>query len=411
MQGKQKKILALVVAIAVLGGGGLLLGHSSGPAGPAPAKGPLPGGGKAVHPVIPPLKTPGGKPVAAPATPGAPFASPMAPASAVAVSAGHPPLPGTGAPGMPGLTVATNSVTDPAQQAIQLVRTISDGDAVPVATFPGPHGMVEVIYRARGVLDAAGKPLYSSAWVMPRYGLVGLGDLIGAHGNVIGGPATFALHAEKNPVTAETASATAGAGSVTAPAGSSAATANDGLVNAETAALLHGQGQAAIGAVKSMNNLDAALDPLNSFVEGSAGPIVTVFASPNSERAMALFRDAEPLIKEGKMRIRWVPIGTGARSLAISEAILAAPESESSWALNFRNFNQKMHVGGVGGEQNTRMESIVDGNTEILARMGRVSTIEAFYCDRKSARVVENPGPVTAKGISAILPKIGSDCG
>ncbi|MBN6742829.1 hypothetical protein JKG47_20485 [Acidithiobacillus sp. MC6.1] len=298
---------------------------------------------------------------------------------------------------------------------MSLVERASHGAAIPISTFPGPHGFVGVIYRAQGVTSASGKPLYALAWAMPKAGMIGLGKMIDAQGNIISGPTGFALDALRAPMgTATGTTVSTGPLSATAVTASGASasvqTPDAALVNAETAALISGKASTVSPGKASPDVLDEALSPTNSFVEGGNGPVITVFASPDSKRALALYNDTLPLVKKGQLRIRWVPTGTGARSLAISESILSAPNPETSWALNFHTYNQKMHVGGVQGESNVQMEEIVDGNTEILARMGHVHSIEAFYCDNSSAQAVEMPAPITSESLAKVLKFVGSDC-
>lgn len=305
----------------------------------------------------------------------------------------------------------------PGIEAAMLVSKASHGEAVPVSTFAGPDGMVEVIYRAQGVLSASGKPVYGTAWAMPKQGIVGLGEAIDANGNLLSTPgANFALNAVKNPAVQGTSNSTSpSAATASTASGNGATTPNVALVDEETAALLHGEAVPAAAVAPGMSSnpglLAAALTPLNSFIEGENGPVVTVFATPDSRKAWHIYKNTHVAVKTGDMRIRWVPIGTGARSLAVSESILSAPNPEKSWALNFQSFNSKTRAGLVPGENNVEMEEEVDGNTEILARMGQVRTLEAFYCDQKSAKAVQIPEPVTSEGLQKVLKMIGTDCG
>lgn len=132
-----------------------------------------------------------------------------------------------------------------------------------------------------------------------------------------------------------------------------------------------------------------------SFVQGTAGPIVTAIVDLNCSHCNDFFTAAQPLIEQGKLRVRYVLAGfltptselKAAAVLGAKDPIAAMKASEKA----YRN-------GGAGEEaaleaKDRRGEiAKVKANTQILIDTKKPSTPYLFHCDKQSKQVVGEAG-------------------
>lgn len=347
------------------------------------------------HDVLPPVPVPPGHQLSATT-----FPSVITPPPGVRPALPHAPSVAT-----PAASPAPSSAELQSQDqsaAITILQNASHGAAMAVSTFTGPDGFVGVVYRT---VSPSGGYLHGLAWVLPAKKMVFLGDLLDANGNMVAGPAEFSLHTIRHPLVLPNAVPGKANAVTTAPAVSSASPA--ATAAAPSPVLFSGK-QPDTGTSAYLT----AYNDGNSFVEGSSGPIVTIFFDPNSESAFALYKELSAETHKGTIRVRWVPIAVkGQTSLQRAEYILTAPSPAAALRLNFDHYDMRTHQGGAPLLSNMNMMSQVDQSTAILSIIGHPDSLVGFYCDQKtnSALPIYKPN-LTFDHIQKLLPGMGYDC-
>ncbi len=263
------------------------------------------------------------------------------PAHGKPTTLGHPAMPTTAKPAL--------SVAQQEKKAITLLQTASQGNAWAVRSFPAGHGLYGVIYRS-------GTNQYGFAWTLPQQGLVFLGSAFDAKGE-ISRPTDFVLHALQQPAQAVSP------------------------VSAKTAS-----------ATTRISALAKAYRYTSYSRQGHLGPIVTVYADPNSLAARDFWRDVTPDTSSGHIQVHWVIIAVhGKGSLARAEDILSAPDPTAAIRQNFKFFHTahgKTHGSAPRRAVNSiTMEQQVDANTVMLTNSNHYSGLAVFYCSAKTHRI------------------------
>jgi len=280
-----------------------------------------------------------------------------------------PPVPASGA--LPGVsptnaiqTVTPTPTANNNMAVVQLINTASNNTATVVQTFPGPGGLTGVIYRDmnrdKGI-----------AWVDPAKGLVLIGTLIGSDGKDYNTTADFSLAANDtgNPVSATESTS-------------------------------------------SVSGIEALMNQGTGFVEGTAGPLITVYLDPNSLTSNRLFTALQGAVAQGKVRVRYVLVAVKDKgSMKKAEEILAAPSPTKELSMDERLGKKRatgLWSGGIPGIQGSlAMAQQVDANTELLAAAGYIGDPVVVWCNKTGqAQVATNDGAVG--DLSAILSNVGN---
>jgi hypothetical protein len=283
-----------------------------------------------------------------------------------------PPVPANGA--LPGVspTNAIQTVTPTPAAAnnnmavVQLINAASNNTATVVQTFPGPGGLTGVIYRDMNQDKGV-------AWVDPAKGLVLIGTLIGSDGKDYNTTADFSLAANE-----------VGSGSATA----------------------------ATVSASSASGVEALMNQGTGFVEGTAGPLITVYLDPNSLTSNRLFTALQGAVAQGKVRVRYVLVAVKDKgSMKKAEEILAAPSPTKELSMDERLGKKRatgLWSGGIPGIQGSlAMAQQVDANTALLAAAGYIGDPVVVWCNKTGqAQVATNDGAVG--DLSAILSNVGN---
>lgn len=91
-----------------------------------------------------------------------------------------------------------------------------------------------------------------------------------------------------------------------------------------------------------------ALLHLHSFMLGSKGPVITAFFDPNCIWCHEFYRHAQPYIREGRLRVRVVMVGTLKHSSAPkAETIVAARDPAKALAYDESHYTATSEEGGI----------------------------------------------------------------
>lgn len=127
----------------------------------------------------------------------------------------------------------------------------------------------------------------------------------------------------------------------------------------------------------------------HSFLAGTKGPIMTVFMDPNCSWCNRLFKDLEPNIKSGKIRVRFVMVGfLKENSRAKSVAILSSKSPYGALSQDENNFNEAKEEGGISGSANpdVKLMEVVDSNTRMMNSIAQAGTPMILYCNSETGK-------------------------
>lgn len=159
---------------------------------------------------------------------------------------------------------------------------------------------------------------------------------------------------------------------------------------------------------------EAARAEAKGILSGTAGPIMTVFMDPNCIFCHKLFKDFQPQVKAGKVRIRYVMIGfLKPNSLAKSAAILNAKDPLAALTRDELNFDEKNEEGGAKPDDKSlsRWRETLDANGRILAEMGPVSTPAILACTNGKVELIRGAPTDPAAFVSQIQSGPHAACG
>ena len=140
----------------------------------------------------------------------------------------------------------------------------------------------------------------------------------------------------------------------------------------------------------------AAVAQHDTFIVGKSGPELTVFLDPNCIFCHMLYKEAEPLVAQGKLRLRVVMVGfLKPTSPARAAAILMASDPAKALATDEHGFNTTKEEGGIAPatEIPAKVKKAVVANTKLLAKSGEVATPTLLYRDHAGAWKVMHHGP------------------
>jgi len=125
-----------------------------------------------------------------------------------------------------------------------------------------------------------------------------------------------------------------------------------------------------------------AVTGLDTFVIGSKGPEIVVFFDPNCIYCHEIYKQAQPLLNAGKLRLRVVMVGfLKPTSFAKSAAILMQSDRAQALATDETKFDVKHEEGGIAPAKTipAKIKQDVKANTHVLAQSGQEATPTLLY--------------------------------
>ncbi len=127
--------------------------------------------------------------------------------------------------------------------------------------------------------------------------------------------------------------------------------------------------------------------------EGKGPHVVYVFFDPNCPYCHKLFEDARPWVKQGKLQLRWIPVGIlVATSHGKAAAILGAKDPLKAFYQNEEHYSRG---GGIEEDIATpEIEKKLHANEQLLARtqLGAVPLM-LYHTDTGAAMLVQGSPP------------------
>lgn len=138
-----------------------------------------------------------------------------------------------------------------------------------------------------------------------------------------------------------------------------------------------------------------------TFIVGEAGPVITAFMDPNCGYCNRFYKDVIPLVKQGKVRVRFVMVGfLREDSIPKAAEILAAKDPAKALERDEQNFGKKAPEPKFTPEAQAQVES----NTQMMSKVGQVSTPMLVICKKGFAEpVIERGQPQDIKGFVEAL--------
>ncbi len=164
----------------------------------------------------------------------------------------------------------------------------------------------------------------------------------------------------------------------------------------------------------------AAVMNLNTFTSGSdkAPHKIIVMIDPNCIYCHLLYNALQPLIAEGQVQVRWLPVAFRAASSAgMAAAMLNAGSDAAASKLldaNEAGFNDQTEQGGLAPLQTNAKDPAISAafdkvtqNTQFFMKSGLVGTPAILY-KSTSGKIVLLPGYVSGKAFTAMVSDAGS---
>lgn len=128
------------------------------------------------------------------------------------------------------------------------------------------------------------------------------------------------------------------------------------------------------------------------FVQGTRGPVVTAIVDLNCPHCNTFFTNTQPLVKAGKLRVRYVLAGfLTPTSIPRAAAVLGAADKVAALRQAEVDF-AKDHGQGPAPTFKPAHEATVKANTQLLMDTGQPSTPYLLYCDKATKAVAGAPG-------------------
>lgn len=121
------------------------------------------------------------------------------------------------------------------------------------------------------------------------------------------------------------------------------------------------------------------------FTLGSAGVQILAFEDPNCLFCHKFSQASQPLIAQGKLQVRVIPVGflKGPDSLGKAAAILQSSNPAAAWEANMQGFDEKKEEGAatpVAVQKGSDMQRKLDLNLALLEQSGQVATPTLVVC-------------------------------
>ncbi len=139
----------------------------------------------------------------------------------------------------------------------------------------------------------------------------------------------------------------------------------------------------------------AALPAARAILSKGRGPVLTVFMDPNCIFCHKLFKDLEPVMAKGDVRVRFVMVGVIKEdSLAKSATILGMADPLQALTVDEHKFDKAQEEGGItpSAKPNAAMFATVSANNRLLADAGGHGTPMLLYCSKASGQVKQMEG-------------------
>ena len=151
----------------------------------------------------------------------------------------------------------------------------------------------------------------------------------------------------------------------------------------------------------------AAATESGSFVQGRRGPVITAIVDLNCVHCNTLFSSAQPLIQEGKVRVRYVLAGfmsptsvpKAAAVLGARDKVAALRKAEEDYSKNGPN--------GAAPKFDAKHEPTIAANTQLLQDTGEPATPYLFYCDKETQEVKGIAG--APQNLAGFIETVGSE--
>lgn len=128
--------------------------------------------------------------------------------------------------------------------------------------------------------------------------------------------------------------------------------------------------------------------------EGHGPHVVYIFFDPNCPYCHKLFGEIRPWVKQGKLQVRWIPVGIlTTTSVGKAASILQAKDPLAAF---YKNENHYHNGGGIGeGLPTAAVSKKLKANKRLLARtgFGAVPTM-LFYTDNGGAIAIAGAPPL-----------------
>lgn len=120
------------------------------------------------------------------------------------------------------------------------------------------------------------------------------------------------------------------------------------------------------------------------FTLGHAGPLIVAFEDPNCRFCNRFSTDAAPLLAQGRLRIRVVPVAfLKPDSTTRAAAILQAPDPARAWRKNESGFDLGSEEGGYpAAAAKPATAAALQRNLRLLESSGEVLTPSLLICER-----------------------------
>lgn len=144
------------------------------------------------------------------------------------------------------------------------------------------------------------------------------------------------------------------------------------------------------------------------FTVGTQGPVITAFMDPNCIFCNRFYNDVMPLVKQGKVRVRYVMVGfLKPTSIPRSVAILANKDPAKALDRDEKNFDAAHEEGGAEPlkEANPEIEAKVAAYTALMGEAGPISTPTLVVCKAGQDVAIERGQPQDIKGFIESLDK------
>lgn len=121
-------------------------------------------------------------------------------------------------------------------------------------------------------------------------------------------------------------------------------------------------------------------------LQGDKGRILTAFIDPNCIHCHTFFKEVQPFIEEGNIRVRYVLTGFLTESSAgKAAAILSAPNPLEALTKAEQNYDEAKHSAGIEPLQTIpeELQATLKRNAGLLQQTGKMGTPYFMFCDEQ----------------------------
>lgn len=153
----------------------------------------------------------------------------------------------------------------------------------------------------------------------------------------------------------------------------------------------------------------AANPNARAILQGTKGPILTVFIDPNCIHCHHLFKAVQQPVSDGKLRVRYVLNGfLNETSKGIAAAIIGSNDPLAALLKAENGYDEKKGLAGLPplNPVPSDLASAIDENNKTLQAAGGVSTPTLIFCNNeKKVQIVQG----SPKELNALLAIMGED--